>query len=132
MAYEVSWYQTDRVIYFSVGETLAVDELIAAIEFIQDGVRNAPGIVHLIIDPRDSKSIPSNVLEIKNHVTYLNRDKMGWILLVGAHPLVNVFVKVLTQLLGSKYRNFRGLKLALAFLVEQDETLSDLADRVVD
>lgn len=132
MGYEVTWYQTDRVIYFSVGETLSVDELIAAIEFIQDGVRNAPGVVHLVIDARETRSIPSNVLEIKKHVTYLNREKMGWVMLVGAHPLVNAFVKVLTQLLGSKYRNFKGLKLALTFLAQQDKTLSELAERVVD
>src|SRR6185503_9785180 len=105
MANEVSWYQPDRVINFQVKGNLTIAELIAAIKFIEDGVRNAPGLVHLVVDARETKSIPSNVLEIKKNVTYLNREKMGWIILVGMNPLVNAFVKVLTQLLGTKYRN---------------------------
>lgn len=132
MANEVSWYQPDRVINFQVKGNLTIAELIAAIKFIEDGVRNAPGVVHLVVDARETKSIPSNVLEIKKNVTYLNREKMGWIILVGMNPLVNAFVKVLTQLLGTKYRNFRSLKPALEFLVAEDETLSEILDKVTE
>ena len=52
--------------------------------------------------------------------------------LVGMNPLVNAFVKVLTQLLGTKYRNFRSLKPALEFLVEHDESLSEILENVTD
>ena len=132
MANEVSWFQPDRVINFQVKGNLTIGELIAAIKFIEDGVRNAPGVVHLVVDARETKSIPNNVLEIKKNVTYLDRDKMGWIILVGMNPLVNAFVKVLTQLLGTKYRNFRSLKPALEFLVEHDESLSEILENVTD
>ncbi|MEO8607598.1 MAG: hypothetical protein ABI690_06940 [Chloroflexota bacterium] len=132
MANEVTWLLPNRVIYFQAKDVLTIDELVAAIKFIEDGVRNAPGVVHLVVDARETKSIPSNVLEIKKHITYLNRDKMGWIILIGMNPLVNAFVKVLTQLLRTNYRNFRAQKPALEFLVTQDETLSDVLERVTD
>jgi hypothetical protein len=132
MAYEVTWYHSDRVIYLRVKDTLTINELVAAIKFIEDGVRSAPGTVHLVVDARETKSIPNNVLEIKKHITYLDRDKMGWILLIGMNPLVNAFVKVLTQLLRTKYRNFRALRPALEFLVAQDEALGDLLENVTE
>jgi hypothetical protein len=132
MAYEVSWYQPDHVICLRVRENLSIDELVAAIKFIEDGVREAPGIVHLVVDARETKSIPGNILEIKKHITYLNREKMGWILLVGMNPLVSMFINVLTQLLRTKYQNFRAMKPALEFLAQQDESLSHLVEMAVD
>src|SRR5690242_11266980 len=104
MAYEVSWYQPNRVIYFKAVNNLTIDELGTAIKFIEDGVLNASAPVHLIVDVRAVKSIPSNLLEIKKRVSYPGGENMGWIVIIGINPLINTFVKVLTQLMRSKYQ----------------------------
>ena len=132
MTYEVTWYEPNRVLYLGVKDNLTIDELGAAIKMIEDGVRTATSTVHLIVDARETRSIPSNVLEIKKRITYLDREKMGWIVLVGVNPLISTFIKVLTSLMGTKFQNFKGLKPALEFLMQQDESLSDLREKMID
>lgn len=132
MAYDISWYHPERVIYLDVIDNFTIDELAESIKFIEEAVRTTDSRIHLIVDVRAVKSIPSNVLEIKKRVTYLDRDHMGWMLLIGANPLVSTFVKVLTQLMGTKYQSFKGLKPALEFLAGKDESLADLVNKIAE
>ncbi|MEO8607599.1 MAG: hypothetical protein ABI690_06945 [Chloroflexota bacterium] len=131
MPYEVSWYRQDRVIYMQLKEAVSIQDLAAATEFAMNAVREGIAPVHLIVDIQAVKSIPSNVLEIKKSIPTLTkeqRDLTGWIVLIGMNPLINTFVSVITQLLGTKYRNFKYQKLALQFIAQQDETLADLVE----
>jgi hypothetical protein len=132
MGYEVAWFEPNRVICMTARDNLTIDELGAAIKFIEDGVRSGTGTVHLIVDAREIRAIPSNVLEIKKRITYLDRDKMGWIVLVGMNPLISTFIKVLTSLLGTKFNNFKSLRPALEFIATHDESLKDLAERAIE
>lgn len=129
MAYEVSWYRPERVVYLRVYDAFTIDELSIAAEFINEGVMNGIPPVHLIVDVRDVRSIPTNVLEIKNMNEYLGHENMGWLVIVGAHSTVNMIAVVVTKLLKTQYRNFRFLEPALEFLSQQDETLGSLIER---
>jgi hypothetical protein len=129
MAYEVSWYQPKRVIYLQVSGAFTIKELERAAVFIGDGIRNSAVPVHLIVDVRAVKSIPTNVLEIKTINDYLGHDKMGWLIIVGAHSLVNMIAVVISQLMKTQYRNFKQLDAALQFLMEEDEGVGELRER---
>ena len=132
MAYEVTWYHPTRVIYFRAVDNLTIDELGEVIKFVEEGVRSASAPIHLIVDVRAVKSIPSNLLEIKKRVSYPGGENMGWIVIIGINPLINTFVKVLTQLMRSKYQSFKELKSALTFLMTQDESLGEMAEPTTD
>lgn len=128
MAYEVSWHRQDRVVYLRVHGAFTIDELKTAAVFINDGVMNGVPPVHLIVDVREVRSIPTNVLEIKNINEYLGHENMGWLVIVGAHSTVNMIASVISRLLKTQYQNFRTLDSALDFLSEQDETLGSLKE----
>jgi hypothetical protein len=129
MTYEVSWYQPKRVIYLQVSGAFTIRELERAAVFIGEGVRSSVVPVHLIVDVREVKTIPTNVLEIKTINDYLGHDKMGWLIIVGAHSLVNMIAVVISQLMKTQYRNFKQLDAALQFLMEEDEGVGELLER---
>jgi hypothetical protein len=135
MPYQVSWYCENRVIYLQFKDVITIEELAAVIDFAVQGVRTGIAPVHLIVDIQDVKAIPSNVLEIKKVIPPMTKeqsDQTGWILLIGMNPLINTIVSMITQLLSTRYRNFKYVKLALQFLAQQDETLPDMAESVAD
>jgi hypothetical protein len=128
MAYEVSWYRPERVVYLRAFDAFTINELADAAVFIGEGVRNGIPPVHLIVDVRDVRTIPTNVLEIKALNEYLGHENMGWLVIVGAHSVVNMIAVVVSKLLKTKYRNFRYLEPALEFLSTEDVTLGSLIE----
>lgn len=100
MSHSTDWYQEGHVILTTFSENLTIEELRENDAVILDMVSSSNEKVHLVIDVTKLKKFPTKVGEIRQSAArYLQRDNMGWLVVIGfSNPLIRFLSSVITQL----------------------------------
>jgi len=122
MAYKVDWFIDQRIIRADLTDEVSINEIALlrdeATKLIEDGIP----LVHLIIDVSQITKHP-NLFELRSVIR--NRDPAaGWILIVGANPMIQVVISIIMQMTNIRFRLLSGFDAALDFLQTKDKTVA--------
>ena len=125
MPFEVSWYIENRVIYTRGYGVITLDDLADASQLItQEYLSQGTPLIHEIVDLRDMEHIPSNLHKISNVLTYIKHPDYGWTIFVNTNRVMNFIGPMLAKIARIRFRMFDDLDEGLAFLAEQDSSLT--------
>lgn len=124
--YTTEWRIDRRVILTVVKSSdLTIQDMCEINQALVDLVRvGEPPLVHAIIDCRGIEKFQMNIPSISRILTFLEEPRMGWILIVSDDKLINFVASLVTQLAGTRFRNFSSVENAWDFLSNVDETLT--------
>lgn len=129
MEYKLEWSVPRRVILIKVSGDVSLDELrqfnTELIAFLNEGT--AP--THLISIGNDIRRVPTNLMHIRESISYIQHPHIGWTIIVQEkpNPLTSFFVSVAMQATGMKLRQVKTLNDALTTLQRIDQTLRDVS-----
>jgi hypothetical protein len=129
MAYRDGWYIEKRVAIQHLYGTVTVDEAEIARNGMNRFLEEGTPLVHVLVDVAKIDKFPTNIVALKHLIPDIDNDKMGWLIIYGAH---NVFIRFLASTLsqiglpGVRLRMFSTLDESLMFLQSQDASLESL------
>lgn len=128
MGYEVSWYIEGRIVQaiftgeMTLQETEVASELTA--QYIQNG---QPPLVHLIADTTQLERFPTNLNLLNRSASkHLWQPKLGWTIVISTNSTTRFISGIITQVARVRFRMFPTLEDGLAFLEDQDSSLTEL------
>ena len=124
MPFNTTWIEEKRIIHTEMVGTLSSQEAQemsdAHTKFLSEGI--AP--VHIIVDMIQLKEVPTNLHQNTSMAGYLRHPALGWTVLIGGNVLLNFMVSILGHVFKFRYVKRATMEEALAYLAEQDKTLS--------
>lgn len=119
----MEWYVRGRVLYCRYPETVTYEMLDETIQ------RTLPFLdeqatVHVIIDAREVKYPPLNLIRIRKTVSILIGRTQGWYLVLTSDPKIRFLALMVAQVVSPHhYRVFASMREAVALLRQQDATI---------
>jgi hypothetical protein len=127
MASQIRWLVDKRIIYMSTSGTVTMDDVRSCNLAIMEMLEVGTPFIHVISDSTDMQK---NEIGLGDLVTMIktvpSSPKMGWSIYVSKNKLDRFFASVTMQLSKTRNREFDSVEKALAFLMENDDTLSDI------
>jgi hypothetical protein len=105
-----------------------VESLASHILEVNDMVNNSPlPLVHTLWDFQDLEQYPKNLNEIRKAVSPLfTNERLGWVITVMQNPMIGFLSQAATSMYGLRYRTFKRMDEATAFIKEVDATIPSL------
>jgi hypothetical protein len=125
MEYGFEWYIPSRVLILKVSGDISLEDLArfnqSMIGYLEEGT--AP--VHLISTAGDIGHVPTNLMLIKETVSYLRHPHMGWTIVVQekANAIAGFILSVATQATGMKMRLVKNVPDGLETLRRIDPSI---------
>lgn len=126
MPYEITWLIEGEVIYNrnwgagTIEETRAIIREFRALLELSDRP-----FVHYLVDNREVTSSPSLIESTKVVREEPQHPRAGWLIAVQVtNPVLHFFTDVTMQLTKQRYRSFRTIPEAVAFLMQVDDTVN--------
>ena len=133
MEYGFEWHIPKRVLVLTVSGDVSMDDLArfnqSMTEYLEQGI--AP--IHLVSIGHNIQRVPTNLMLIKETVTFLQHPHMGWIVIVQekANPVTGFIVSVAAQATGMKMRHVKNVADGLETLKRLDQSISnDIASSI--
>ena len=132
MEYRLEWHIPRRVLILTVSGDVSLADLerfnSSVISYLEQGI--AP--VHLVSIGDNIRHVPTNLMQIKAAVTYLQHPNIGWTIIVQekANSLTGFMVSVAVQATGMKMRQVKTLVDGLETLSRLDQSVGSHAPAV--
>ena len=134
MPYEVSWFIERRVVRAVLTGDLTIrDAEAASLLTSQFILKGQPPLVHLIADTTGLGKFPTNLSLINGEASHhLRNPNIGWTIVISSSTATRFVSSIMTQVTRVRFRMFSTWDQSIAFLLQQDETLSDLMPPKID
>jgi hypothetical protein len=132
MEYKLDWYLPKRVLMLTISGDVSLKDLElfngSVMNYLEEGI--AP--VHLVSIGHNIRRVPTNLIQIKQVVTYIQDPKIGWTIIVQEkpNPLTGFIASVATQAAGVKIRHVKSVVDGLEALKRLDQSLSFVVSQV--
>jgi len=126
LGHNIFWYIPQRVYAVQVSGIIDVDELKQISEESVSFIRAGQPPVFAIIDMRQMSSMPRSLRDIRKAVHALQESGLKWAILISNDTILKFMANIMTQAVSVNHRAFSQPADALAFLAEQDPTLSPM------
>jgi hypothetical protein len=125
MEYEFEWHIPKRVLVLTVSGDVSVDDLVRFNQSMINNLEQGSAPVHLVSIGHNIQRVPTNLMLIKETVTFLQHPNMGWIVIVQekANPLTGFIVSVASQATGMKMRHVKSITDGLDTLKWLDQSI---------
>ena len=126
MQFGLEWHMPRRVLILTVSGDVSLEELVqfntAMLSHLEQGVPP----VHLVSLGDNIRRVPTNILLIKQTLTYLQHPNMGWTIIVQekANSLAGFMVSVAAQATGMKMRQVKNASDGVETLARLDQSIS--------
>jgi len=124
MGYSVDWLHPPRLILIQYSDRVVSTDIISQTNRLGEVLKDGAPPVHLIVDLSLVKEIGLGLSDLKS-VAVKTHDEVGWMAVVAPNPIFRFFAAIGIQMSRGKYRIFANRDDAMAFLVEQDPTLTN-------
>lgn len=107
MAYQIDWSVPDKVLSLKLIDEISVEELHRINDEVNYYLDQHIGYDHiaLAVDIDDVTRLPRDVTLLRQSQTYVNRDELKWIFIVGKNKSVRLIL-LLTYHLGKSFLQF--------------------------
>lgn len=123
MPHLITWASPQRLCLVTIKGQIEVDELTLINQDLQAAILEGVAPLHFIIDITALDAIPM-ALAILQQKYPLRDSKVGWIVLIGGHPVFRFLIGVVTSTKGAKFHKASSLEAAYDFLKTVDETIN--------
>lgn len=125
MEYRFEWHVPRRVLLLTVSGDVSLRDLERFNHSMIDNLEQGIGPVHLVSIGHNIQRVPTNLMLIKETVTFLQHPNMGWIVVVQekANPLTGFIVSVASQATGMKMRQVKTLVDGIETLRRLDQSI---------
>ncbi len=122
MEYTLQWSIPSRVLILYVSGDVSIEDLGQFNQSMNHFLDEGTSCVHLVSIGDHIRHVPTNLMQIKQNLTYLQHPKMGWTMLVQEkpNPLTGFIVSVASQATGMKMRQVKNLEDSLETLKRLD------------
>lgn len=126
MQFGFEWHIPRRVLILTVSGDVSLEELVqfnaAMLSHLEQGIPP----VHLVSLGDNIRRVPTNILLIKQTLTYLQHPNMGWTIVVQekANSLAGFMVSVAAQATGMKMRQVKNASDGVETLARLDHSIS--------
>ncbi len=126
MNYKLEWHVPKRVIYVTVSGDVSLEELEQFNHYMIEYLEQGKAPVHLVSVGENIKRVPTNLMEIKKTITYLQHPNMGWTIVVQekANPLTGFMLSVASQATGMKFHQVKNVSDGLEMLRRLDQSIA--------
>ncbi len=124
MDYTLEWNVLRRILVLHVSGDISIEELARFNQDMHHYLDEGTGFVHLVSIGDNIRRVPTNLMLIKENLTYLQHPKMGWTMIVQEkpNPLTGFIVSVASQATGMKLRQVKNLDESLEVLKRLDSS----------
>jgi len=121
----VAWYpgHEGRVIHQVFSGSLTVADVTSGIEAINAYISEGVPPVHVLVDVGNLQSFPKSVTQFKQSASQFKGPGVGYIVMIGASSVMNMFAGLIAQFGGVKLRGFHSEDEALEFIAQHDPSL---------
>ena len=126
MEYQFDWHVPRRVLVLTVSGDVSLQDLVQFNQTMIDNLEYGIAPVHLISVGNNIQHVPTNLMLIKEIVTFLQHPNMGWIVIVQekANPLTGFIVSVASQATGMKMRHVKTVVDGVETLRRLDQSIA--------
>jgi hypothetical protein len=128
MAYDISWLIENRIIHIIINGDVNSDALNAMTDDVMRLLdENHTPQVHLLINDKQIKVVPKQILKMLNSSRSLRHPRLGWLIIYGTdNKLFRFLTQMLSRMINLKQRRFLTQEEAITFLQTVDATLPEL------
>jgi len=129
MDYKMNWLKEGRVIHLRIDGEVTIEDLTVFNTEIRKMLDQGTGKVHVISDMEEVGKVPTNMLKIREVITYFKHPNLGWHILINHknNPLSSFLVTVATQAAGLQVRQVSSFEDAVSTISRIDQTLTDFS-----
>ncbi len=126
MDYTLQWNVPRRVLVLHVSGDVTIEELARFNQDMNHYLDEGIECVHLVSIGDNIRRVPTNLMQIKENLTYLQHPKMGWTIIVQEkpNPLTGFIVSVASQATGMKMLQVKNLEASMETLKRLDSSFS--------
>ena len=126
MDYRLEWHIARRVLMLTVSGDVSLDELVRFNSEVLTYLEHGTAPVHLVSVGANIRRVPTNLMLIKETVTYLQHPNMGWTIIVQekANSLTGFMVSVAAQATGMKVHQVKNVADGLETLRRLDQSIA--------
>ncbi len=124
MEYTLQWNVPRCVLVLHVSGDVSIEELGKLNQDMKQYLDEGTECVHLVSIGDNIRRVPTNLMQIKENLTYLQHPKMGWTMIVQEkpNPLTGFIVAVASQATGMKMRQVKNFEDSLETLKRLDSS----------
>jgi hypothetical protein len=125
MEYTLEWNIPSHVLLLHVSGDVSVEDLGKFNHDMNHYLDEGISCVHLVSIGDNIRRVPTNLMQIKENLSYLQHPKMGWTIIVQEkpNPLTGFIVSVAAQATGMKMHQAKNLEESLTVLNRLDSSL---------
>ncbi len=127
MEYSLQWRVPKCVLLLYVSGDITIEDLANFNRDMNQHLDEASGNVHVVSVGNNIRRVPTNLMRIKETLTYLHNPHMGWTIIVQEkpNPLTGFLVSVATQATGMKIYHVKYVEDSVETLMRLDPTLEE-------
>jgi hypothetical protein len=127
MRVESAWLIKEHVVLTHLGDFDIPELAEMAQEMATYQATTSATHLHQIVDVRDLRHFPANVNVLRQHLSYWQHPKMGYIIALGINnPIVSFLAQILPKMIGVKFHKVDTLDEAIQYLQKMDSNLVGL------
>lgn len=123
MCIQESWLIENRIILIHTEGNVSLADVKASNERLYLMLNTVSAPVHIIFDGTHMQSHPLNVIELKQTLTFLEHENIGWMVTVSMNSIITFMNSVIAKLFGIQMLTAQTVDLALESLERIDSTL---------
>lgn len=126
MEYVFDWKLPKRILVTKVSGNVSLDDLrqfnTELVRYLDDG--DAP--VHIISIGDNLHNIPTNIMQIKTVLSFVQHPHLGWIIIVKekSNHVTEFIISISSQATGMQFQQVKSMTHAIESLKQHDDTLS--------
>jgi len=124
MEYSLEWKIPRHILVLHVSGDISIEELGRFNQDMNHYLDEGAEHVHLVSVGDNIRRVPTNLMQIKENLTYIQHPKMGWTIIVQEkpNPLTGFIVSVASQATGMKVRQVKNVEDSLETLKRLDSS----------
>ena len=129
MKYVLDWHIPNRVLVLNVSGDVSLDDLEHFNNDMNHYLEHGLLPIHLISIGDNIRRVPTNLMAIKQTVTFVHHSNMGWAIIVQekANPVTGFMLTVAVQATGMKMCRAKNIHDGLVILSRLDSSIDQYA-----
>ncbi|MEM9952865.1 MAG: hypothetical protein AAF846_14755 [Chloroflexota bacterium] len=127
MPHELSWHTPRRIAHARIFGDMGMEQLNAFTQELQHYVEDGDAPIHVLLDDSEAGPPPLTIKEARAifDMDKIDLTQLGWFVgIVEPKLMAKIMLPLMSSMMDIQYKRFDNIDDAIAFLEEEDATLS--------